>query len=55
MHCHRPDGTIAGAVATATAGAYGELLELAADLLDREDLRWAATAARPASRPPAAT
>jgi heparinase II/III-like protein len=50
MHCHRPDGTIA-ALGDSDSGSYGELLELAADLLDREDLRWAATAGA-AGEPP---
>jgi heparinase II/III-like protein len=51
MHCHRPDGTIA-ALSDSDSGSYTELLELAADLLDREDLRWAATAGA-AGEPPA--
>ena len=50
MHCHRPDGTIA-AVGDSDSGSYAELLELGADLLDREDLRWAATAGA-AGEPP---
>jgi len=52
MHCHRPDGTIP-ALSDSDAGRYGELLELAADVLGREDLRWAATGGR-AGTPPGA-
>jgi hypothetical protein len=50
MHCHRPDGTIP-ALSDSDSGRYGDVLELAADLLGREDLRWAATAGA-AGRPP---
>jgi hypothetical protein len=42
MHCHRPDGTIP-ALSDSDSGRYGDVLELAADLLGREDLRYAAT------------
>ena len=55
MHCHRPDGDDRGARRQRQRAPTRELLELAADLLDREDLRWAATArrGRRAARPPA--
>jgi hypothetical protein len=43
LHCHRPDGTIP-ALSDSDGGSYGDLLALAADLLDRPDLRYAATA-----------
>jgi hypothetical protein len=42
MHSHRPDGGIP-AFSDADAGSYRDLLLLAADLLDREDLRYVAT------------
>jgi hypothetical protein len=51
MHCHRPDGGIP-ALSDSDADSYADLLALAADVLDREDLRWAATAGR-AGTPPA--
>jgi uncharacterized heparinase superfamily protein len=42
LHCRRPDGTIP-ALSDADGGDYSELLALAGDALDRDDLRWAAT------------
>jgi Heparinase II/III-like protein/Heparinase II/III N-terminus len=51
MHCHRPHGGIP-ALSDSDGGSYAELLELAADLLGREDLRYVASAGR-AGRPPA--
>jgi hypothetical protein len=50
LHCRRPDGEIP-ALSDADSGSYAELLELAADLLDRPDLRWAATAGRVGAPP----
>jgi hypothetical protein len=50
LHCHRPDGTIA-ALSDSDSGRYGDVLELAADLLGRKDLRYAATAGRHGSPP----
>jgi hypothetical protein len=50
MHCHRPDGVIP-ALSDSDSGSYLDLLALAADLLDRDDLRWVATAGR-AGTPP---
>jgi hypothetical protein len=50
MHCHRPDGTIP-ALSDSDAGGYADLLELAADLLDRDDLRYAATGGREGTPP----
>jgi hypothetical protein len=50
LHCHRPDGTIA-ALSDSDSARYGDLLELAADLLGRKDLRYAATAGRHGSPP----
>ena len=42
LHCHRPDGAIP-ALSDSDTGSYAELLALAADLLARPDLRYAAT------------
>ncbi len=43
MHCHRPDGCIAALSDSDSAG-FQELLGLAAELLDRDDFRWVASA-----------
>jgi hypothetical protein len=40
LHCQRPDGAIP-ALSDSDTGRYGELLELAGDLLGREDFLWA--------------
>jgi hypothetical protein len=50
MHCHRPDGGIP-ALSDSDGGGYADLLALAADLLGRDDFRWAATGGR-AGTPP---
>jgi len=50
LACHRPDGRIA-MLSDADGGSYADVLLLGADLLGREDLRWAATAGA-AGRPP---
>ena len=42
LHCHRPDGTIP-ALSDSDTGSFGDLLGLAAELLDRPDLRFFAT------------
>jgi uncharacterized heparinase superfamily protein len=42
MHCHRPDGEIPE-LSDADGGSYHDLLAVAADLLDRDDLRYVAT------------
>lgn len=39
LHCHRPDGTIP-AISDSDSGSYLELLSLAGDLFDRDDLRF---------------
>jgi hypothetical protein len=49
LHCRRPDGTLP-ALSDADGGDYSELLALAGEALDRDDLRWAATGH---GRPPA--
>jgi hypothetical protein len=51
LHCHRPDGTIP-ALSDSDTGSYLDLLGLAAELLGREDLRYAASRGR-AGAPPA--
>jgi Heparinase II/III-like protein/Heparinase II/III N-terminus len=43
MHSHRPDGVIAALSDSDSAG-FQSLLGLAAELLDREDLRWVSSA-----------
>jgi Heparinase II/III-like protein/Heparinase II/III N-terminus len=50
LHCHRPDGGVP-ALSDADGHGYPELLDLAARLLDRSDLRWAATAGRRGTPP----
>jgi hypothetical protein len=50
MHCHRPDGQIP-ALSDSDSGSYAELLELAADLLDRPDYLYAATRGARGTRP----
>jgi hypothetical protein len=50
LHCHRPDGTIP-ALSDSDNGSYLELLGLAADLLERQDLRWVATGGREGAPP----
>jgi hypothetical protein len=50
LHCHRPDGTIP-ALSDSDNGSYLELLELAARVLDRDDLRWFATGGREGTPP----
>ena len=39
LHCHRPDGAIP-ALSDSDTGRYGDVLELAGELLGREDFRW---------------
>jgi hypothetical protein len=50
MHSHRPDGAIP-ALSDSDTGSYADLLLLAADLLEREDLCYAATGGREGSPP----
>ena len=50
LHCTRPDGAIP-ALSDADSGRYGELLELAGELLGRGDLVHAATQGRRGTRP----
>jgi hypothetical protein len=50
LHAHRPDGRIP-ALSDSDGGGYRELLALAARLLGRDDLRWAATAGREGTPP----
>jgi hypothetical protein len=53
LHCRRPDGQIP-MLSDSDGGDYAELLALAGDALDRDDLRWAGSRGR-RGRPPAAT
>ena len=53
LHCRRPDGQIP-MLSDSDGGDYGELLALAGEALDRDDLRWAGSAGA-SGRPPAAT
>ncbi len=50
LHCMRPDGSIP-AVSDSDTGDYAELLELAGVVLERPDLRWAATRGRHGAPP----
>ena len=50
LHCRRPDGNIP-ALSDSDTGDYAALLELAAGVLERPDLRWGATRGRH-GRPP---
>ena len=43
MHCHRPDGVIP-ATSDSDTGSYADVLELGADVLNRPDLRYVASA-----------
>jgi Heparinase II/III-like protein/Heparinase II/III N-terminus len=43
MHCHRPDGVIP-ALSDSDNGGYADVLQLAADALERPDLRYVASA-----------
>jgi hypothetical protein len=51
LHCRRPDGTIP-ALSDSDTGDYSELLALAGELLDRDELRWAGTRGRRGRVPP---
>ena len=53
LHCRRPDGQIP-MLSDSDGGDYAELLALAGEALDRDDLRWAGSRGR-RGRPPAAT
>jgi hypothetical protein len=50
LHCRRPDGGIP-ALSDSDTGSYAELLELAASLLERPDLLYAATAGERGTSP----
>ena len=50
LHVHRPDGQIP-AISDSDAGSYADLLELAAQVLDRPDLLWGASNGRAGSLP----
>jgi hypothetical protein len=50
LHCHRPDGEIP-ALSDSDTGSYPEVLELAASLLGRSDLLYAATAGEQGTPP----
>jgi len=50
LHCTRPDGGIP-ALSDADGGDYGALLALAADALDRDDLRYVATGGKDGTPP----
>ena len=43
LHCHRPDGVIA-ALSDGDGASFVDLLDLAGDLLGRDELRWVASA-----------
>jgi Heparinase II/III-like protein/Heparinase II/III N-terminus len=53
LHCTRPDGGLP-ALSDADGGRYEELLALAGEVLERDDLRWVATDGREGT-PPAET
>jgi hypothetical protein len=53
LHCRRPDGQIP-MLSDSDGGDYAELLALAGETLDRDDLRWAGSRRR-VGRPPAMT
>lgn len=50
MHCHRPDGLIP-ALSDSDTGSYGDLLELASSIFERDDFLYAATRGK-AGTPP---